>query len=178
MRFLVLFVFLFSTQAFGQSEDTAGKWRPTHSERFGGWDSVCDARGEGPTLEERCYLRYVDVYASRPKFGALFAFVEPGPEISIGLEFGTAFGPGTIRVSGGLPWTLPPTSCRGDTACKLTGADADAALLSMEKSTEIMFNFTDSNDRPQTRSWSLSGFADAMADFRRVSASRGLGPES
>ena len=36
---------------------------------------MCDERKTGDLLEQRCYLRYVDVFSPRPNFGAIFAFV-------------------------------------------------------------------------------------------------------
>jgi len=38
---------------------------------------MCDEREEYGTLKQRCYIRWVDVYAERPNFGALFTFITP-----------------------------------------------------------------------------------------------------
>ena len=81
-----------------QGNDTPGDWIVDHTKHFGLWDSMCDHRMTGEEREQRCYIRYVDVFSPRPKFGAVFLFVTPGPEVQIGLEPGTVFPPNGIRI--------------------------------------------------------------------------------
>jgi len=100
--------------------DTPGEWKPTHHEITDLWDSVCDERTTGTLIEERCYIRYVDVFSDRPNFAAQFVFITPdqdGLKVEFGIERRTQFADDGFKIlSNGQPiWTLDrrcrPNNC-------------------------------------------------------------------
>ena len=176
-----LLIALFLTAQIAAAQDREGNDRPSdwvadHFTSFGGWDSVCDHRSTDGVKEQRCYLRYVDVFSPRPKFAAQFIFVTPGPEIQIGLERGTRFPKGGIRIEdmGGTLWRTDRILCRTGLSCTFDGEDASILLSAMADGTVFAFDFTDRHGTPQTLRWDLTVFADALADFRREAALRDL----
>lgn len=155
--------------------DTAGEWVVTHQTRIGGWDSMCDERTTGDTLEQRCYVRYVDVYAPRPNFGALFLFVT-ADGVEFGMERGIRFGVTGPRITRGGKdvWQENRFGCRRGWTCKLGPADAQAFLDIAADSDALAFTFTDRDDRPQDLNWDLSEFAEVLSDWRAQSQARDL----
>ena len=81
--------------------DTASDWVVRHYKPFGLWDSICDERMEQDELIQRCYLRYVEVYSSRPDFLATFAFIharDGATIVEFGFERRTRFKPAGFRI--------------------------------------------------------------------------------
>ena len=89
---LIFALCAFALPAYAQDadgNDTAGNWRVTYTATHGIWSTICDERGNTPDLEQRCYIRWVDVFSPRPKFAAQFLFVTQtpdGPEVDFGME--------------------------------------------------------------------------------------------
>ncbi len=159
--------------------DTPGEWIVDHYRPFGLWDSICDHRTTGDVMGQRCYLRYVEVFSPRPTFAAQFVFVTPGPEIEIGLERGTRFAPGGMRIEAGSAtiWTTDRRGCmapRLGSSCVFTGEDAADLLAALTRGAAFLFDFTDRHAQPQSLRWDLTRFAYALADFEREAAARGL----
>ena len=164
-----------------EGNDTPGDWRVKHFETFGDWTSSCDERDENGTLVQRCYIRLVDVFSPRPKFGAIFVFVTPdapGMDIDFGMEAGTLFAPGSFRVErdGDTVWSTLRPGCLTGLSCTFTGDDAAELLDTMAEGGAMRLTFRDRHLQSQDLTWSLEGFGDAMEDFRRESAARGLLP--
>lgn len=159
-----------------QGRDTPGDWIVDHHQRFGAWDSMCDHRMAGETAERRCYLRYVDVFSSRPAFAAQFVFITPGPRIEFGIEPGTLFKMAGFRIERGgqVVWSWPQHGCLGGLACIYEGRPAEWLLDHMARGGVFVFEFRDRHGQPRTLHWDLAPFADALADFRQQALSRGL----
>ena len=159
-----------------QGNDTPGDWIVEHTKHFGLWDSLCDHRMTGEMRESRCYLRYVDVFSPRPKFGAVFLFVTPEPQVQIGLEPGTVFAPNGIRIEQGgqTTWDDVKLTCLVGLNCTFTEDRARALIAAMAKGGHFAFDFTDRHGARQERRWDLSQFADALADYRARTAERRL----
>lgn len=179
MRILVLLLLCVSHIAAAQDRagnNTPGEWIVTHHKPFGLWDSMCDKRITGETLEQRCYLRYVDVFSPRPNFGALFAFITPDNAIEIGIEAGTVFKPDglTIRSQTDILWTMPHRPCLFGGACKFSGPEAGQILQDLASGSALHFDFIDRHGTQQSRQWDLTRFAAALADLRQQSDARGL----
>ena len=179
MRLTFALALLLALPAFAQDRDgndTPGEWVVDHHRAFGLWDSMCDHRVTGDQTEQRCYLRYVDVFSPRPQFGAQFFFLTPGPEIEFGLEAGTLFPPDGFRIvsEGQTTWSAPQPGCLVGLACLYDQDDAATLLEAMAAGGSFKFTFTDRHGQPQNLEWSLSRFADAVADFNAQSGQRGL----
>ena len=167
-------ILLCSLAAPAAAQDTAGAWAPTFTSRHSGWDVTCDARGDGREREERCYLRYVDVYAPRPNFGALFLFLEirdGAPRLSLGREFETDLEASLLRVADG--WDRPEGLCTGG-PCAFEGATAEAFIDAMRAGGTLEIGFTDATGMDRLRRWSSDGFAKAVEDVLREADARGL----
>ena len=180
MRAILLIILLLSAPPLAAQDrdgnDTASDWVVDHYKPFGLWDSICDHRMTQGTREERCYLRYVEVFSPRPKFAAQFVFVTPGPEVEIGLERGTLFPKGGLRVehAGGVLWSTDHILCRTGLSCTFQGDAAATLLTAMEKGTTFAFDFRDRHGSRQSLRWDLTPFAKALEDFRRESTRRNL----
>jgi len=155
--------------------DTPGEWIVTHQKAFGLWDSFCDERTTGDLLEERCYVRYVDVFSKRPNFGAMFFFLTPG-EIEFGLERGMEFEPDGFRVErdGEVVWQETRRPCLAGRECKLTAQDAADFEALLEKGGEMQFTFTDPDGNPRDLTWNIDRMDETLADFRAQAVARGL----
>ena len=155
--------------------DTPGEWVITHHKPYGLWDSFCDERRTGDLLEERCYLRYVDVFSPRPNFGALFVFVTPDG-VEIGLERGTRFEEDGMRIEtdGAMTWVENRRSCRRGGECVLEERDAQAFLDAASAGGALRFTFIDRHGAAQDLSWDLSQMEDALTDYRANAADRNL----
>lgn len=164
-----------------QAQNTTRDWQwiVDHQSNFGEWVSACDHRKEDED-ERRCYIRYVDVYARQPQFGATFMFLmapEPGEiEFELSFERGTDFdGKPLALVNGDVTaWTHDPRECHRGTRCTFTGADAEALANTLSEGGEFQFDFTDNHDRSWELRWDATNFADAYADFNRERAARNL----
>lgn len=159
--------------------DTPGEWRVTEFETFGIWESICDERGSGERVEQRCYIRRVDVFSPHPAFAAQFVFVTPGangPTVSFGMERGTRFLPDGFRVDAGTgPLWRPGGACPETiTACTFEGDAAAALLAAMAEGKSFRFDFLDRHGAERHLDWPLAGFPDALAHFRREASARGL----
>ena len=153
------------------------KWVVDFSSRHDGWDTSCDQHKE--RKERRCYVRYVDVYAPRPQFGAAFAFVQWGEDgesvIEFSFERGTRFRDGGFAVieGDGNVWALDTAQCAAN-RCELTGDEADALFAALTPGRDLTLRFADRYGRIWERQWPAGGFAAALADFRAQSMARGL----
>jgi hypothetical protein len=166
-----------------EGNDTPGDWVVTHYKPFGLWDTICDeAIRKGKTVE-RCYIRYVDVFSSAPKFAAQFVFIEPdgqGYKVEFGIEPGTTFNGASLTVVDGdnVVWDYDPNECLERGECFLTGDNADRFIQSMAttKTQEPMLvsDFNDRHGTDQVLEWGISKFDDALLDFQTQSDKRGL----
>ena len=160
--------------------NTAGEWRPTHYEIFDQWDSVCDERGSENTIEQRCYIRYVDVYSDSPKFGAVFLFVtpeKPGHKIEVGFERGTRYMDQgfQLEVNGTQTWAMPE-KCLRTKSCVLTG-DKAAKFIAKAQENEnavLVQRFTDRYQQSHTLNWDMKTFLSALNDFEIQTEIRAL----
>lgn len=174
MRWMIMVLALLAGFASAQDRDgndTPGEWQVTYQKPYGLWDVFCDARDD----EERCYIRYVEVYAPRPDFGAMFVFVTPDG-IDFGMEAGTLFGETgpRIELDGAQVWAANGLGCRTGVSCNLTGNAATAFLDAARNGGTLRMTFTDRQGREQDLAWGLSRFADAFADWQNQSTARGL----
>lgn len=159
-----------------QGRDTASNWRVKHHTTHGVWNSICDEREEYGALKQRCYIRWVDVYAERPKFGALFTFITPrdgAPTgqhvVMFGPELGTVFLPNGFVVKRGddVTWRMTGTKCLLLADCDLTEQQSKDALQAMLSGTEMEFSFVDKHLRRFDLIWSLDGFSDAFETYQK-----------
>ncbi|MEL6517192.1 MAG: hypothetical protein AAFQ39_05705 [Pseudomonadota bacterium] len=156
------------------AQDTAGAWAPTFTSRHGDWDVTCDARGDGAAREERCYMRYIDIYAPQPNFGVLFMFLEiedAAPVISLGREFETDLVATALRVSPG--WTRSEVLCTGG-PCEIAGPQALAMVEALSAGGMLEIGFTDATGADQLRQWPAGAFGAAFVDVVREAKARGL----
>lgn len=117
---------------------------------------MCDEREEYGTLKQRCYIRWVDVYAERPNFGGLFTFITPREnaphgqhDVMFGPELGTVFLPGGFVVTrdGEEIWRMSGAKCLLLADCDLDDEQSDAVLQAILTGTEMAFSFVDPHFR-------------------------------
>ncbi|WP_095588783.1 invasion associated locus B family protein [Actibacterium ureilyticum] len=166
-----------------EGNDTPGNWRVKHFQTFGIWNSMCDEREENGTLNQRCYIRYVDVFSPRPEFAAQFLFIvaEEGREnVEFGLEPGTLFSPNGFRIDTGdtVRWRTRRPGCLTGLSCTFRDDGAAELLGAMTEGDAMRFVFIDRHGNARDITWPLDGFADALADFRSQSRARALLPAS
>lgn len=156
--------------------DTPGEWVVDHTARIGLWDSICDYRVTGDLREERCYIRYVDVFSPHPEFGAVFLFVTPEPKLEIGVEPGTVFAPEGIRIErdGETIWADAGVGCIVGLDCTFTDGDALALLAQLGEGDTLAMDFTDRHSKEQALRWDLTRFDEVFADYQAGVAERGL----
>ena len=176
---LLLVALLFASPVAAQDRDgndTPGEWVVDHYKAFGLWDSICDHRVTVDLREERCYLRYVEVFSRPPKFAAQFAFVTPEPRVEFGMEPGTRYAEQGFRIlrAGDAVWAEPQAGCLVGLACIYDGEEAEALLDAMAGGETFAFDFTDRHGQNQARAWDLTAFAAARDDLARQAAARGL----
>lgn len=162
--------------------DTPGEWAPTHYKAFGLWDNICDERTTDGVTEERCYIRYVDVFSLPPKFAAVFLFVTPeaqGHKIEIGIEPGTRYAENGFQIEHAdhTTWHLS-NNCFRRSKCVLTeknAADFIVAAQSAQSDTSALVQiFTDRYGQDQKLRWDITPFAAALEDFERETLKREL----
>ena len=179
IRILSIALALFALPAVAQDRqgrDTPGEWVADHYQSFGLWDSICDHRVTDDLREERCYIRYVDVFSPRPKFAAQFLFLTPGPAIELGVERGTRFAEGGIRIEKetAVVWRTEDRGCLRDRDCDFSGDGAEELINAMSNGGTFVFEFHDRHGDNRELRWDLTPFAAALADFRAEAANRGL----
>jgi len=179
IRILCAILVLFAVPTYAQDRqgrDTPGEWVVDHYHSFGQWDSVCDHRITSELREERCYVRYVDVFSPRPKFAAQFLFLTPGPSVQLGVERGTRFADTGIRIESGteVTWQTADRDCLRGRDCAFSGDEAVALVGAMGSSETFVFAFRDRHGDARELRWDLSSFAPALDDFRMQAAARGL----
>ncbi|MCE8510626.1 hypothetical protein KBY28_19405 [Ruegeria pomeroyi] len=184
MRFLIhlLLSALIALPALAQDmqgNDTAGNWRVTHHRLIGIWDSMCDERVEQGQLVQRCYLRHVDVFSPQPRFAAQYLFVTPegtGFAVEIGIEPGTLFAPGGIRIerAGERLWHSNWPGCLAGLGCTFSEGSAEDLITAMRQGESFRFTFRDRHGKAQDRNWPLTQFEAAWQDFLSQSHQRGL----
>lgn len=179
--FLVFLCFALPLAAQDRAgNDTPGEWKPTHYVPFGLWDSICDERVTDNVTEQRCYLRYVDVFSLPPNFAAQFVFITRqggAHKVDFGIERRTRFVPDGFRVTkdGATVWALEQGRCRAAGRCVFDGADAADILARFAAGGDtVEFLFNDRHGVDQHLRWDLSQFSDAMADFTAAAVARGL----
>ena len=178
MRALIALLILLAAPLAAQDRagrDTPGEWVVTHHQPFGLWDSFCDERTTDDVTEERCYLRYVDVFSPPPKFAAIFVFITPQGG-DFGLERGTRLVEGGFRAetAGEVTWSTTRRGCLRGGACNFADDEADALYAALSKGGELRLTFTDNHGQAQDLTWDLTPFAEALADYRANAATRGL----
>ena len=156
--------------------DTPGEWIVDHAKSVGLWDSFCDHRVTGEMREERCYLRYVDVFAREPRFAAQFVFVTPGPEVEFGIERRQRFDDDGLRIeaAGAAIWSSDRRDCLRGGGCTYTDGDATTLIEAMITGDTFAFDFTDASGTDHALRWDLTGFEAAWEDFSAQSRQRGL----
>lgn len=184
MRFLtpLLFTTLAALPALAQDmqgRDTAGNWQVTHHRLIGIWDSMCDERVEQGHLVQRCYLRHVDVFSPQPAFAAQYLFVTPedqGFAVEIGIEPGTLFAPGGIRVerAESRVWHSNWPGCLTGLGCNFSGSSAEELITVMRQGETFRFTFRDRHGLAQDLAWPLDQFEAAWQDFLAQSRQRRL----
>lgn len=162
-----------------QGNNTAGSWRVTHHRLIGIWDSMCDERVEQGQLVRRCYLRHVDVFSPHPEFAAQFLFVTPeasGFAVEIGIEPGTLFAPGGIRIerAGERLWHNNWPGCLAGLGCTFSEGSAEDLITAMRQGETFRFTFRDRHGRAEDLAWPLDQFEAAWQDFLDQSHQRGL----
>ncbi len=182
MRFFLSLVFALAfNPAFAQDRkgnNTAGEWITTHYKTFGLWDSACDKRETDGVLEQRCYIRYVDVYSLAPKFGAVFTFVTPEPQghrIEFGFERGARYAENGFRIEqfGAMVWMLEDP-CLRTQSCVFRMDRAAAIIKEFWTGGELVQEFTDRHGQNIALLWDLDDFAAVLADFEAETALRRL----
>lgn len=170
---------LLITPAQAQNTTRDWQWVVDHQSNFGEWTSACDHRDDDEN-EQRCYIRYVEVYARQPMFGATFLFVtspQPGQiEFELSFERGTDFGdkPLALFNADTATWTHDPRECHRGTRCTFTGSEAEELAARLSEGGELQFDFTDNHDRAWELRWDATGFANAFSDFQTELAARNL----
>ena len=163
--------------------DTPGEWRVTHFKQYGLWDSMCDERVSANTLEERCYVRYVEVYSPNPQFGAAFSFIVPeGREGAVTAEFGfergIRFKKDGIRIEAGgeTARVLDQSDCRRGGKCTLDSkAMADIEqLAATAPNTTFAFSLTGRHGRDWELRWLSDRLHMAIDDMRAEARERAL----
>lgn len=159
--------------------DTAGNWVVTYQQAHGIWSTICDERANAPDATKRCYIRWVDVFSPRPKFGAAFVFVTSEPEgiqVEFGLEPGTLFAPDGFRIDDwvGTTWSTTRLDCLTGLACRFSGEAALPLMGAMQDQGAFVLEFVDRHGQSQSRNWPLRGFAAALDDFHAQRQTRGL----
>ena len=159
-----------------QGNDTPGEWRVTHTKAFGLWDVICDERATGDVLEERCYLRYVDVFSPRPNFAAMFAFVTPDGRIEFGIERGTAFRKNGFRLErdGQSIWSFEKDPCLFGGTCAFVDGDATEMTAQMIAADSFIFDFVDRHGTPRELEWDMTRFGEALDEMLSASKERGI----
>lgn len=183
MRWLYLVLWCLMVPAATLAQDRSGRDRPSdwvvkHYAAFGLWDSICDERVESGDLVQRCYLRYVDVYSSRPRFGAVFAFVfanDGETDIEFGFERGVRYREGGFRIErdGKTVWTLS-NDCLRSGPCLFQQDDAASMLETFARGGRLVQHFTDRYGEIRRLQWDLWRFAEALEDYRGAAAQRAL----
>jgi invasion protein IalB len=158
-----------------QGRDTAGNWRVTHHTSHGIWKAICDEREEDGALKQRCYIRWVDVYAGHPDFGAIFTFITPREnapagqhDVMFGPELGTVFLPNgfVIKKDDEIIWRMSGAGCLLLANCDLGAVRSDDVLRAMLNGTALELSFVDPHFRRFDLSWSLEGFPDAFGVYQ------------
>ncbi len=176
---LALALLMIATTASAQDRagrDTPGEWKITHHKPFGLWDSMCDERQTGDVTEERCYLRYVDVFSPRPNFAAMFAFITPDNRVEFGIEKGTTFSESGFRLEkdGAAIWAFGKDRCLSGGTCSFTGDAATALKAQMRAADRFVFDFVDRHGQARVLEWDMTRFSDALAVTDEQAHARGL----
>jgi len=137
-----------------QGNDTPGEWIVEHYEEYGIWKTICDERTLDNKLEQRCYIRYVDVFSPRPKFAAVFAFVfqkQGKTAFQYAFERGTTYRPDGLRIEkdGAITWRASAT-CRIGPNCLIEDAgEVDTVLSAFSAGGSLVQEFTDRHGTDQ-----------------------------
>ncbi|NSX53625.1 hypothetical protein [Parasulfitobacter algicola] len=178
MRYILLCLVLIAGPLFAQDRqgrDTPGEWIITYHKSFGLWDSFCDERITGDVLEQRCYVRYVDVFSQKPDFAAQFFFLTL-EGLEFGIERGTRFNEDGFKIvkDDQTIWVNTNPSCLRGKDCTFAGPAAAELLDLMRQGDALRFTFTDRNGLQQDLTWDLTAIEQILANYRAQSILRGL----
>lgn len=153
-----------------EGNDTASDWVVSHSKYHGIWETICDERASEREGTKRCYIRVVDVFSARPKFGAIFFFLtidDAGYELEFGLEPGTLFDPNGFRIEdwAHVTWQTQRPGCLTGITCVFAGEAAAPLLDALEAPGALILDFVDRHGQKQMLEWSNRGFEAALEDF-------------
>lgn len=145
-------------------------WEVTYSQSHGIWNVICDTQMINQQQLDRCYLRWVDVYAQRPKFGALFIFIVADVDkLSVELhpEPGTTFTSTGFQITDDqqATWQMSRSDCLIKANCKLYPKEIPTFLQAAKQGQVMTFSFTDKYTRQYDLAWPLEGFAEAITDL-------------
>jgi invasion protein IalB len=161
------------------AQDTPGNWRPTLHKMWGLWDLICDEQGAAESLEQRCYLRYVDVFSPAPQFAGHFVFItyaDGTPRFEYGAEHGTRFDVDgwAIHHASGALWTPAQRTCLRGGPCVYEGDAAIPLITALRDGGQMEFRFTDRHGIHRDLTWTLDGVAEALDELIAESAARGI----
>lgn len=159
--------------------DTPGEWVVVHQKMFGIWSTFCDERTTDDKLEQRCYIRYVDVFSPQPELAVIIVFVWPENGIE---KFQYTYEPNTsysgdgwfIEKDGGKVWNARFECIDADGCILIPGQGIKPLLAVMKEGGVMRHTFTDKFNKERDISWSLDGFSEAYADYRAQAEARDL----
>lgn len=167
-----------------QAQEKIGNWKVDHFKPFQEWESFCDHRNQETRLVQRCYVRRVEVYSPRPKFGALYFFLTeqrgkngaPVAQLEFGFEPGTQFHAEGFVIENDeeTVYRLNTGACENGHRCWIAGVPARSLQSHLVPGNRLRFRFTDRRGDQWDIRWGAEGYLEALADFKEASASRGL----
>ena len=147
-------------------------WKVNYTGTHGIWKTICDEQNVEEEQLNRCYVRWVDVFSERPKFGALYVFITPennGFAVDFSVEPGTTIvKDGFAIVDGEQPiWKMERSSCLVHSDCKIRPDEMQSFFSAAERGEKIAFSLIDRYEQQFELNWSLDGFNEAMADLKK-----------
>ncbi len=177
---ILLFCLVLTLGHAAKAQESAADWRPTLNRMWGMWNVICDERGDAAASEQRCYLRYVDVFSPAPQFAAHFieiSYDHGVPRFEYGAEHGTRFdtdGWAIHDLKTGALWSPTLRTCLRGGPCVYEGDAAAPVIAALREGGQIEFRFTDRNGIRRDLAWSLDGVGEALDVLIAESAARGI----